>query len=123
MRIFKTRLFDQWSKKLNINDEVLYQAIEELSNGQCEANLGGGLFKKRIAMGNKGKSTGLRTIIAFKKAEQCFFLYGFAKNARANITINEKKLLMKLAKDYLQLDKTAIEHLVASKKLIEVYHD
>jgi len=52
-----------------------------------EADLGGYLFKKRIARPGGGKSGGYRTILGFRRTstERTIFLYGFAKNQRANI--------------------------------------
>lgn len=35
--------------------------------GLIDTDLGGDIYKKRIAIGNKGKSAGVRTIVATKK--------------------------------------------------------
>lgn len=61
MRIFKTIAFHRWAKKENLDDQALFKAVCELREGQYEANLGGHLFKKRIAIAGKGKSGGFRT--------------------------------------------------------------
>jgi hypothetical protein len=60
-----------------------------------EADLGGYLFKKRIARADGGKSGGYRTILGFRKSDssRVFYLYGFPKNARANITPRERAAL------------------------------
>lgn len=54
--------------------------------GNYEASLGKKVFKKRIAIGSKGKSGSARTIVAFQQGNNVFFMYGFAKGRRANIT-------------------------------------
>ena len=54
-------------------------------------------IKKRVALRQRGKSGGARTIIAFKLKSRAFFIYGFAKNKRANISTKELKALKLLA--------------------------
>ncbi|MFZ2485630.1 MAG: type II toxin-antitoxin system RelE/ParE family toxin [Candidatus Rickettsiella isopodorum] len=48
--------------------------------------MGGSVYKKRISIGNRGKSSGSRTLVAFKLNNKAFFIYEFAKNKRSNIT-------------------------------------
>ncbi|MBS1993502.1 MAG: type II toxin-antitoxin system RelE/ParE family toxin [Cyanobacteria bacterium SZAS LIN-3] len=49
-----------------------------------DANLGGNLVKKRVAVGGRGKSAGLRTILVYKaSAENVLCIYVFAKSERA----------------------------------------
>lgn len=47
-RVFKTRTFKRWSRKADIGDDVLCNAIEEMTQGLIDADLGGRVFKKRI---------------------------------------------------------------------------
>ena len=70
VRIFKTKLFDQWAQKFDLADVTLCKAVRGIEVGQYEASLGGYLYKKRIAIPGKGKSGGLRTILAFRKKEK-----------------------------------------------------
>jgi hypothetical protein len=99
MNIFQHRIFYQWAKSEYLNDEMLKQAVDEIGKGLYEANLGGGLYKKRIAMPGKGKRGSYRTLIAFKDKQKAFFVYGFAKNVRDNTSENETKIYRQLAKD------------------------
>ncbi len=78
MRIFHAKGFAR--KESELSDEVLSQAVEEISQGLFDAKLGGGLIKKRVAGKAKGKSGGYRTLIAFHSGDRAFFLYCFAKN-------------------------------------------
>ncbi len=48
--------------------------------GRYEADLGGGLCKKRIAAGGQGKSGATRTLIARKHGDVLFFVAGRAKS-------------------------------------------
>jgi hypothetical protein len=49
MRIFKTRLFAKWARKEKLTDRLLQQAIHEMEQGLLDADLGGCVYKKRIA--------------------------------------------------------------------------
>ena len=58
-----------------------------------DADLGGGVFKQRIAPKDGGKSGGFRTMILFRVGSHSFFAYGFAKNDKANVSAKELKAL------------------------------
>lgn len=78
-RVFKTRAFAQWAKKL-ISDDLLCAAAREIEKGQFEADLGGGLCKKRVATPGQGKSGALRTLVAKRHAQALFFVTGRSKS-------------------------------------------
>ena len=62
-RVFKTRSFDRWAKKL-ISDSLLCEVAREIEQGIFEADLGGGLCKKRVALPGQGKSGSTRSLVA-----------------------------------------------------------
>jgi hypothetical protein len=76
------------------------EAGREAFSGQVDGDLGGYLFKKRIAREGGGKSGGFRTILCFRKAnsDRIFFLHGFPKNDKGNISAREEKALKLVAK-------------------------
>lgn len=120
MRIFKNKLFHRWAEKINLNNDLLKEAALETVSGYYEAKLGGCLYKKRIALDGKGKRSSTRTIIAFKKGDDTFFVYGFAKNAKVNINIKEKQALKELAEVYFSYNKKQLERAIEIKEIIEV---
>ncbi len=113
MKRLKTKYFSKWAKKAKILDFELLKSTRELEKGLYSADLGGYLFKVRIAQESRGKSSGYRTIIAYKAEKRQIFLYGFAKNERKNISKKELESFKKLAKDYLNL--TALQIRKAEK--------
>ena len=119
-RIFKTKIFAKWLKSTVLTDEDLVGAVMEISKGLYDADLGCNVFKKRIAIGNRGKSHGVRTIIATKLSSHWFFIFGFEKNERANINNVELAYLQKTAKSLLESTSSKIEKLLNDKILIEV---
>ena len=123
MRVFKTKLFSRRAKDMGLDDNVLFNAAKELSQGAYEANLGGNIYKKRIALGNRGKSGGARTIVAFKIKDKAIFLYGFPKNERGNITQKEEIALKGLAEVFLSYGDHQIDGAIKTGDLIEVYDE
>lgn len=120
MRVLKTKWFHQWAKKAKLLDNGLKQAVAEIQAGRYEANLGSCLYKKRIALGNRGKRGGARTIVAFKRGDKAFFVYGFAKNTKANMAMHEKEIYKNLAKILLSYSDKQVDYAVKNKELIEV---
>jgi hypothetical protein len=88
-----------------------------------DARLGGFLLKKRVAKSGRGKSGGLRTIIAYRQGARLIFLFGFAKRDRANLEDDEKKALHKLADIYMAQAEKQLDELVKKKVLIEVEYN
>ena len=120
MRIFKHRQFQQWMKGEDVTDGMLKEAVAEMVVGLRDVSLGSGLYKKRIAAPGKGKSGGYRTLIAFKSAFRAFFIYGFSKNEKANITVNEKCVYRRLSRILLEADESTLNTMLHIGSLIEV---
>jgi len=78
-RVFKTKTFDRWARKV-VSDALLCQAAREIEQGLFEADLGGGVCKKRVAVPGQGKSGSTRTLVAKKHKDAIFFLAGREKN-------------------------------------------
>lgn len=51
VRVFTTRSFTRWMRKTRLDDSILCKAVAEMTNGLIDADLGGGVVKKRIAVG------------------------------------------------------------------------
>ena len=122
-RIFKTRNFQRWMQKTDLLDELLLNAVAEMERGLCDADLGGGVFKKRIALPNRGKSGSVRTLIATNKNDRWFFILGFEKNQRDNINENELKFLKQLSADLLQIAEQELLNSLKDKMLLEIVHE
>lgn len=122
-RVFKTRHFGRWSKKVGILDQALCEAVAEMARGLVDADLGGGVVKKRVALPGRGKSGGTRTLVATNRGSRWFFMFGFAKNVRANISGRELEVLQKLADDFLGLSVLDLDNAVAKATLEEICHD
>lgn len=123
MRIYKTKVFDRWLKKTELTDADLIQAVNEMNNGLIDADLGEQVFKKRIALPDRGKRSGVRTLVASKIQDQWFFLYGFAKNERDNISDQELRVLQAIASSWLEQEQHLLQRAIESGELKEVTKD
>ena len=101
MNKLKTKWVNKWAKKNRIVDDNLIVAIENLENNLSSSNLGGGLFKVRVASQGGGKSGGFRTLIVYKKEDRAVVVYGFAKNEQDNLSKSKLLAFKKLSKDIL----------------------
>ncbi len=84
--------------------QALAESIMGVAKGQFEANLGGHIYKKRVARPGQGKNGGYRTLICFKQNDRAIFVHGFSKSSRDNINNNELKALKGLAAILLAID-------------------
>lgn len=121
--IWKTRTFSRWMRKTQLKDPALITAIEEMARGLVDADLGGNIYKKRVALPGRGKSGSTRTIIATNREDRWFFLYGFEKNERDNITQDELAYLQDAAQVFLGYSDTELESAIVIGELLEVCHD
>lgn len=103
-----------------MTDVNLFRAAENVAAGRYDANLGGGVFKQRIAREGGGKSGGFRTIILFRVGSHSFFAHGFAKNDKANVSAKELAALKRLANVLLGFSAAQLEAAQAVGELIEV---
>ena len=111
MSVYKTKKFSKFARKSVLRDAELLEAAKFVASGRWDADLGGGVC---------GKSGGFRTIILFKVGGHSFFVHGFAKNEKADITPKELKALKKLAATFLGLDAKALEKASAAREIVEV---
>ena len=56
MRVLKNKAFSKWAAREGISDSALRTAVNQMERGLVEADLGGHVFKKRVAVPGKGKS-------------------------------------------------------------------
>lgn len=122
-RVLKIPIFDRWMAKSGLSDPDLRRAVDEMKRGLIDADLGGGLVKKRVAILGRGKRGGARTLVATNRKGRWIFLLGFLKNEKANITLKELEALKELSGDFLSLSEDEIHYAVKKLKLLEVPYE
>ena len=120
MKAFKTKAFARWADGEGLSDQTLAFAVAEMDRGLIDARLGGQLVKKRVALSGRGKRGSTRTLVAFRQKERSFFVYGFAKNERANISNKELRALKLLAKELLNYPVVSLTKAMKAGELLEI---
>lgn len=123
MRIFKTKAFARFAARANLGDVLLCEAVQRAVTGLVDARLGGGVIKQRIARKGKGRSGGFRSVILFREKDKAFFVYGFAKGRRSNISQTELKAFRMLANGMLNMDDAALLAALRNGTIMEVICD
>ena len=94
-----------------------------MAAGLIDAELGGFLVKKRVALPGRGKRGGGRTLVATNKGSRWFFVFGFEKNDRANVSAEELEALQDLASDLLVRTPVQLDAAVTDGTLLEICHE
>lgn len=128
MRVFLAPQVTRLLRKERLPDAALCNAAREVVAGRLgagEADLGGGLFKKRIARPGSGKSGGYRAIVAYRapRAERVLFTYAFAKGAASTLTPQGQEALTRVAQAFVAADDGQVATLLASRAVSEVACD
>ena len=123
MQVYKTKWLARFAKNEGIADASLRTAIARAERGLVDADLGGGLIKQRVAKLGKGRSGGYRMLIAYRLRKRAVFMYGFAKNERANIGADELLTAREIAASWLAADARQIARALAEGELQEIPYD
>ncbi len=110
-------------RKTGLTDHDLCAAVSEMELGLIEADLGGHVFKKRVALPGRGKRGSARTIVATNRSNRWFFIFGFEKNEKDNISDKELESLQGVAAALLARTKAQLDGLVAADEIKEICDD
>jgi hypothetical protein len=123
VRVFKYPRFSRFAGKEGITDKELLEIVDQLEEDQADANLGGDVYKVRVARQGEGKSGGHRIIVYFRNEFRTFFVYGFSKNDMDNISAKDLKRFKLDAKSRLSYTDEQIRELVQNGFLIEIIEE
>lgn len=119
-RIFTTKTSSKWQRKTGMGDQSLIKAIQEIQSGLVDAQLAKGLVKKRVAQSGRGKQSSARTLVATYFEDRWFFIFGFLKNEKSNITSKELQWLMSFARQLLDLRDDELSMAIEAGELCEI---
>jgi hypothetical protein len=119
-RVFKTRHFSRWMRKTPLADAAPCAAAVEMASGLVDADLGGGIVKKRVTLPGAGKSGGARVLVATQMSNRWFFLFGLEKNERANVSSTELEAPQRIGADLLRLNDVELATQLNNAALTEI---
>ena len=109
MSLYKTRPFARIAKKAGITDDALKAAVDEMRKGIIHADLGGNVYKQRVAVPGRGKRAGSRVIIAANLQDRWIFVHCYIKKDKDNIEPDEEIAFKEFARVYLGLSGKALQ--------------
>jgi hypothetical protein len=115
-RLFATKNFMRFARGFGSSPQDLWDAVQV----RPDADLGGGVFKLRLARERAGTSGGARAIVAMKVGRRMVLMYGFEKKDLGNIQKNELRAFKASAKIYLGYSEEKMSELVRDKVLTEI---
>lgn len=122
-RVFRTRSFNRSTRRSSLTDRALCRAVVEMRQGLIDADIGGGLLKKRVALPGRGKRGSARVIVATRVGRYWFLLFCYEKNARATISSAERDALQLYASEFLRMSPEQLDRAVICGELQEICHD
>lgn len=119
-RVFKTKAFARWARK-RLADELLRDAAGEIEQGRFEADLGGGVCKKRIALPGKGKSGSTRTLVAHQLRTAIVFIVGREKSRPgSDFSVQDEEAAKLIALAVKATEPKMFEPLLSNGFLLEI---
>jgi len=119
MRIFVNRQFRKFAAQNTIADSALCRAIREISTGLAHANLGGDVYKQRIARKGQGNRVVFARSFSLERTKP-LSLSRLCKNEQDNLERNEIAGLKDLAGRMLNYDEQTIALALKNGALEEV---
>ena len=121
MRIFKSSWFTKFAAKKGIKDASIKALVDDiLEQDLANADLGGNVYKIRLARSGKGKSGGYRVIVFFKSESKTFFYYAYPKSVLSNINERELRNFKRISKGYFSMTEEQITKAIVIGEFVEV---
>ena len=123
MRIFMTKRFAKYVEDEGIEIDSLVASVHDINAARNQgqwSDLGGGVYKVRVARGGKVSSRGYRVILLLRRGDKAFYVQGFSKKDQANISAKELRLHKTDAKIMLKYDEEKIRDQLIGKQLLEI---
>ena len=93
-----------------------------MTRGLIDADLGGGLVKKRLPLAGRGKRGGARVIVATNQQDRWFMLHGYEKSERDNLSRAEQRELRFIGSELLSLSWSELESAATAGYIEEISH-
>ena len=116
LRVFAFKDVVRFARKFHISDDGIWDVVRS----KPDADMGGGLYKYRIARPGEGSRGGGRVLIALKIGSRAILMFAWEKKDMENIKPNELKGYRDVAKIYLECSDSQMTKLVKDRVLVEI---
>ncbi len=128
MRVFLTPSVTRLTRQERLDVAVLCNVAREVLAGRLgagEADLGGGVFKKRLARAGGGKRGEYRMIVAYRRplTERVLFAFAFAKNSDEALTAHGLETFTAAAAEFVATSDEALDSMMAKGVVREIACD
>jgi len=106
----------RFARRFGVGDAELWHAV----NREFDVDLGGGVFKFRLARHGEGTSGGARAIIAMKFGKRIVLMFGFEKKDQGNIKADELRAFRNAARVYLGYSEEEMTAILRQKSLLGI---
>ncbi|MDR2934816.1 MAG: type II toxin-antitoxin system RelE/ParE family toxin [Candidatus Adiutrix sp.] len=121
MNLYKTRSFARIAAKVGITEAMLKKTAEEISQGLIHADLGGNVFKQRVAPPERGQRGGGHIVVVIRPREDRYiFLHCYLKKDQENIGPGEENAFLELGRIFSDLTEEDIKAAALSGLLEEM---
>ncbi len=120
MRDLATGILFKEARKLRIPDQKFIEAAQRARDGKAYADLGGGVYKERIARKGQGCSSGFRTVLCLRHDGDALFFAIFEKKRNANLNDEELKTALRIASEFRAFSEQDIRAAIAARKFREI---
>ena len=115
-RVFALKGFVRFARRMHVSEATLWETVLSPPN----ADLGGGLYKFRIARPGEGARGGGRALVALRVGYRAILMFGWEKKDMENVGPREFKVYRNLAKRYLEFSNDEINIAVSDGTLQEI---
>jgi hypothetical protein len=121
MNLYKTRPFARIAARAGLTGAELKKSAEEISQGLIHADLGGRVFKQRVARPGPGHRGGSRIVVVISPREDSYiFAHCYLAKDQAKIAPGEETAFRELGRLYLNLSGADMEAAVMNGLLEEI---
>jgi hypothetical protein len=117
IRVFALKSFVRFARRIHVSEATLWKTVLSPSY----ADLGGGLYKFRIARPGEGTRGGGRALVAMRVGCRAILMFGWEKKDMENIGPRELNVYRNLAKRYLEFSDEEINIAISGGTLQEIH--
>ena len=103
-----------------IDPSLFFTALDDLESWHGGSDLGGSVYKQRIARRGSGKSGGYRVIVLVRIKQRAVFVNGYTKSELTNIGVKDFAAFRALVKILFDANEREVAAALANRTIFEL---